>query len=186
MKCIKCGHPVESEALRTADAELKGEPVSVTVNVPQCRNCGRVVILGKHSRAYHRAVSEAYRRKMGLATMEEIDSLRRRLKMTWPEFASYVLVGIATLKRWKRGEIQTRALDRLVRLQADPRFLDEARSKLKACLASAAWQQQVPRRRPACEWATVAGQIVQRPAVVRIDGLDRWKDTSSAQVGEAA
>ena len=135
MKCIKCGHPVESEALRTVDAELKGEHVSVTLNVPQCMNCGRVVILGRHSRAYHRAVSEAYRRKMGLATIEEIDGLRRNLKMTWPEFASYVSVGIATLKRWKRGEIQTQALDRLVRLQADLRFLDEARSKLKARLA---------------------------------------------------
>ncbi len=72
---------------------------------------------------------------MGLATIEEIDGLRRNLKMTWPEFASYVSVGIATLKRWKRGEIQTQALDRLVRLQADLRFLNEARSKLKARLA---------------------------------------------------
>lgn len=64
MKCIKCGHVVEPEALRTVDAELKGEHLSVTLNAPRCPNCGRVVILGKHVRAYHRAVSEAYRCKV--------------------------------------------------------------------------------------------------------------------------
>lgn len=115
MKCIKCGHVVEQEALRTIDAELKGEHVSVTLHAPQCMHCGRVVILGRHTRAYHRAVSDAYRRKVGLLTIGEIDRLRRNLAMTWPDFADYLSIGTATLKRWRRGEIQTPALDRLVR-----------------------------------------------------------------------
>ena len=119
MKCIKCGHIVEPEALRIVEAELKGEHITVTLNAPQCKNCGRVVILGRNARTYHRAVSDAYRRKVGLLTTDEIDSLRRNLNMTLPEFASYVSVGIATLKRWRRGEIQTEALDCLVRLRAD-------------------------------------------------------------------
>ena len=150
MKCIECGHVVEQEALRTVEAELKGERVSVTLNAPQCMNCGRVVILGKNTRACHRAVSDAYRRKVGLLTIGEIDRLRRNLKMTWPEFASYVFVGIATLKRWRRGEIQTQALDRLVRLRADPRFLEEARSELDARLANAVARRRV-RRGPAVD-----------------------------------
>ena len=186
MKCIKCGHPVGPEALRAVDAELKGERVSVTLNVPQCGHCGRVVILGKHSRAYHRAVSEAYRRKMGLATVEEIDGLRRSLRMTWPEFANYVAVGIATIKRWKRGEIQTQALDRLVRLQADPRFLEEARNKLKARLDWASWQQRVPRRRPDPKWVTLPDPIVGRESVVQIGSTKSVGDTSSASRPAAA
>ena len=118
MKCIKCGHVVEQEAPRTVEAELQGERVAVTLKAPRCMNCGRVVILGKNTRAYHRAVSDAYRRKVGLLTIDEIDRLRRNLRMTRPDFAGFVFVGIAALKRWRRGEIQTRALDRLVRLRA--------------------------------------------------------------------
>ena len=183
MKCIKCGHVVEQKALRTVEAELKGERVSVTLNAPQCMNCGRVVILGKSVRAYHRAVSDAYRRKAGLLTIDEIDRLRRNLKMTWPEFASYVFVGIATLKRWRRGEIQTRALDRLVRLRTDPLFIEEARSELHARLASAAVRHQV-RRRPILEWASLPG--VERPLVVPAGSSDPWKNASFARLGVAA
>ena len=185
MKCIKCGHLVEPEAVRTVDAELKGERVSVTLNAPQCMNCGRVVILGRNVRAYHRAVSDAYRRKVGLLTVDEIDRLRRNLAMTWPEFASYVFVGIATIKRWRRGEIQTQALDRLVRLRADPRFLDEARSDLHVRLANAALRRQVYRG-PVLEWAEVIGAGVEHAPVVPVVGADLWKDASPAQLGIAA
>ena len=137
MKCIRCEHVVEPEAPRTVEAELKGEQVSVELKAPQCANCGEVVLLGKHVCAYHRAVSDAYRRRVGLLTIDEIDSLRRNLDMTLPEFADYVFVGIATLKRWRRGEIQTQALDRLIRLRADPGFLEEAKAELDRRLADA-------------------------------------------------
>ena len=185
MKCIKCGHLVEPDAVRTVDAELKGERVSVTLNAPQCMNCGRVVILGRNVRTYHRAVSDAYRHKVGLLTTDEIDRLRRNLSMTWPEFARYVFVGIATIKRWRRGEIQTQALDRLIRLRADPRFLDEARSELHVRLASAALRHQV-RRRPVLEWATVVGAGVEPAPVVPVVSSDVWKDPSAAELGVAA
>ena len=183
MKCIKCGHVVEQEALRTVEAELKGERVSVTLHAPRCMRCGRVVILGRNTRVYHRAVSDAYRRKVGLLTIGEIDHLRRNLAMTWPEFADYVSIGIATLKRWRRGEIQTQALDRLVRLRADPRFLEKALSELHARMANApAWHQV--RRRPVVEWADMPD--TERPVVVRANSSDFWKGASLAQRSVAA
>lgn len=185
MKCIKCGHVVEPEAPRTVDAELKGERVTVTLNAPQCAHCGRVVILGRNVRAYHRAVSDAYRRKVGLLTMDEIESLRRDLKMTLPEFASYVFVGIATLKRWRRGEIQTQALDRLVRLRADPGFLEEAKAELDRRLAHAAPTDEIPRR-PALEWANMFNHSVQRSRSVTVSGADPSTDGSSSQLSVAA
>ncbi len=137
MKCIKCGHVVEPAAPRTVEAELRGERLSVTLDAPQCPNCGRVVMLGKNTRTYYRAVSDAYRSKVGLLTMAELDSLRRGLNMKWPEFARYVFVGIATLKRWRRGEIQTQALDRLVRLRADPEYLHKTACELRGRLVAA-------------------------------------------------
>ena len=182
---MKCGHVVEPEALRTVEAELKGEHVSVELNASQCANCGEVVLLGKHVRAYHRAVSDAYRRKVGLLTMDELDSLRRDLKMTLPEFADYVFVGIATLKRWRRGEIQTQALDRLVRLRADPRFLEEAKAELDRRLAVAALMEEVPRR-PCFEWASMFDHSVECVPAVSVSSSARWKEASSIQQSVAA
>lgn len=185
MKCIQCGHVVEPAAPRTVDAELRGERVSVELDVPRCANCGEIVLLGKHVRAYHRAVSDAYRRKVGLLTMDEIDSLRRNLNMTLQEFADYVFVGIATLKRWRRGEIQTQALDCLVRLRADPKCLQEAKTELDRRLADAALIEEVPPR-PSFEWAGMFDRTVERIPAVSGSSSAPWKEASSAQLGVAA
>lgn len=175
MKCIKCGNVVEPEAPRTVETELKGEQISVEFDAPQCMNCGDVVILGRQVRAYHRAVSDAYRRKVGLLTMGEIESLRHNLSMSLPEFASHVGVGIATLKRWRRGEVQTEALDRLVRLRADLQYVEAAASELRARLAHAAMTH---RTRPRSLSWDVFGHAAQRttrsPAVV---GPGPWNDS---------
>ena len=180
MKCIACGHDVEPEAPRTVEAELKGEHVSVELSAPQCANCGEVVILGKHVRAYHRAVSDAYRRKVGLLTIDEIDSLRRKLDMKWPEFAGYVSVGIATLKRWRRGEIQTEALDRLVRLRADPQYAERAVSELRARLARVAMTRDALAR--SVFELDAFGHATRRVAVSSLGrGSDSWSDSVVTQ-----
>ena len=180
MKCIECGHVVEPEAPRTVEAELKGENVSVELNAPQCANCGEVVLLGKHVRAYHRAVSDAYRRKVGLLTTDEIDRLRRNLDMTLPEFASYVSVGIATLKRWRRGEIQTEALDRLVRLRADLQYAESAARELRARLARVAMTRDAFAR--SVFELDLTGYAAQRVAVSSVgSGSDPWSDSAITQ-----
>jgi transcriptional regulator with XRE-family HTH domain len=79
---------------------------------------------------YSRGAADAYRIRHMLLTTREIDQMRRNLGMTWKQFAKYVNVGIATLKRWMRGEIQTAALDSLVRLKADPSYAQQALEEL--------------------------------------------------------
>ena len=180
MKCMKCGHVVEPEAPRTVEAELKGEHVSVEVIAPQCAKCGEVVLLGRHVRAYHRAVSDAYRREVGLLTIDEIDSLRRNLNMTWPEFASYVSVGIATLKRWRRGEIQTQALDHLVRLRADLQYAERAAVELRARLERAVMTRHA-RQRSVLK-VDVFGDAVRRVKISPFgDGSDPWNESQMSQ-----
>lgn len=168
MKCIRCGHTMEPEAPRTVDAELRGLQLSVTVVAPQCPSCGRVAISGKTARAYHRAVSDAYRRKTGLLTTDDINRLRRDLAMTWHEFSEYVFVGIATLKRWMQGEIQSQALDRLVRLRSDLPFLEQTASELVVRLSAVGADQCVtalqPRPRKKVRWAGRASATQSAPA----------------------
>ena len=87
---------------------------------------------------YHRAGSDGYRQEHGLLTASEIDRLRRNLGMTWKQFAEYTNIGIATLKRWMGGEIQTPSLNSLVRLKADPSFAQRALEELEL-LARSVW-----------------------------------------------
>ena len=88
--------------------------------------------------------------------------------MTWPEFADYLFIGIATLKRWNRGEIQTQALDRLVRLRADPNFLERAASELHERLTKAAFSR-VSRTGPQLEWG-LPNKDVEPVSVARTAG----------------
>ncbi len=136
MKCIKCGHAMEAESARTMMAEVRGEHLQVQVVAPQCSHCGRIVLKGKSLRAYHRTASDAYRRAHDLLTTPELDRMRRSLGMTWKQFAEYVCVGSATLKRWMGGEIQTQSLDLLVRLKADLTFAQCAAEQLLIRLAA--------------------------------------------------
>lgn len=130
MKCIKCGYAMEPEAPRALVAEVRGKQVQVQIAAPQCSNCKRVVLNAKSRRAYRRSAADAYRRDHSLLTTHELDQLRRSLGMTWKQFADYVPVGTATLKRWMGGEIQSESMDMLVRLKADFNFIQKAADDL--------------------------------------------------------
>ena len=137
MKCARCGSVMEPEAPRTVTATVRDTPVSVTVPAPECPKCGHVAILGKTLRGYTRAAAEAYRRTQGLLTVAEMERARRALGMSREEFSEYVFVGIATFKRWLRGEIQSKPYDKLVRLRTDLVCLEATTSELLERMAAA-------------------------------------------------
>ncbi len=110
--------------------------------------------------------------------MDEIDILRRNLNMTLPEFADYVSVGIATLKRWRRGEIQTEALDRLVRLRTDLQYAEAAANELRARLSRA---DMGPVAHSVLEY-DVFGHAARRLLVGSIgSGSVSWNDSLASQ-----
>jgi putative zinc finger/helix-turn-helix YgiT family protein len=96
------------------------EDFEVTVNGVQCDSCGYQTILNSQSDEFTRAVSDAYRCKHGLLSGDEIRELRTRLGMNQVEFADYLGVGSASVKRWESGQIQDKAMDNLIRLKAQP------------------------------------------------------------------
>ena len=138
MRCAKCGAATELDVLQTLTAEGRGESVTVQARAGRCGGCGRVILTSKGRRAYHRACSDAYRRLHGLLTTSEIDGLRRNLGMTWKQFADYVDVGIASLKRWMAGEIQSSSMDALVRYRADHEYAQRETAKLLSRLEDSA------------------------------------------------
>jgi hypothetical protein len=88
--------------------------------------------------------------------------------MTWKQFAEFVGIGIATLKRWTSGEIQTEALNSLVRLKADLDYAEHAANDLLSRLAenSVCVQQTVEVATP------TAARRSRRRVHYAIDGAD--------------
>lgn len=102
--------------------KVRGEPFTVETEAMVCDRCGFQVLTEEQSAAYTAAISDAYRRKHGLLTSEDLKQARKRLGFSQAQFARYLKVGIASVKRWEAGLIQDQALDELIRLKTDREY----------------------------------------------------------------
>lgn len=100
----------QMEAIAFRDKELQ-----VLTEHYACSECGiKVDDLALASRN-QRALSDAYRRLSGLLTGDEIVEERRKKGWTQDELASAINVGVASIRRWEKGQIQTKAMDDALR-----------------------------------------------------------------------
>lgn len=117
-KCARCGaRAVEPAVLSySTDMEHDGRLYSVRVpslGAPRCGKCGEIVL----DVAANRQISEALRRQVGLLSPSVIRENREALALSQKEMASRLGIAEATLSRWETGgQIQQRALDKLLRL----------------------------------------------------------------------
>lgn len=104
--------------------ELKKLPKEVTFRGRQvkyrpehfvCRSCGLVTDDWKLAASNQKALSDAYRRTMGLLSGEEIVEGRKKLGWSQEQLAKAANVGIASVKRWEGGLIQTKSMDAILR-----------------------------------------------------------------------
>lgn len=105
--------------LAEVTGDVRGEQFTVAVEATVCDRCGFQVLTEEQAAAYTAKISDAYRERHGLLTSEDLKRIRGRLKMSQKEFARYLKVGIASVKRWEAGLIQDEAMDELVRLKKD-------------------------------------------------------------------
>lgn len=127
--CPECCTGSLSVRLVTLPGSRNGEDFEVTVDGIHCDNCGYKTVLNSQSGVFTRAVSDAYRIAHGLLTGHEMLELRTRLGLSQVEFAEYLGVGSASVKRWESGQIQDKAMDNLIRLKAQP---EQARHNYQA------------------------------------------------------
>ena len=111
MKCLQCGK-----------GRLVGKSTEISGNVEAdvCGKCGFQVLSNGQSSAYGIVIAEAYRERHGLLTSKELKTIRKRLSMSQRDFAAFLGVGIASVKRWEAVLIQDEAMDKLIRLRTDP------------------------------------------------------------------
>ena len=62
-----------------------------------------------------KAISDAYRSEVGILSGKEIKQYRKKYKLTQKSLANKMTVGIASIKRWEGGIIQSKPMDRALR-----------------------------------------------------------------------
>ena len=119
-------------------SEVRGEHFGVQVESEVCDHCGFRVLTDAQADAYALAGTTEYRLRHGLLTSDEIRDSRRRLgKMSQRDFAKYLGVGEASVKRWEAGHIQDESSDRLIRMKTDLHAAKENVRRIGAFLREA-------------------------------------------------
>ena len=100
---------------RARELVFRGETLLVTAEIQVCPRCGLEVADQKQMSALQFALSEAYKKKAQLLTANEIRQARKRLGWSQKDLAGRINVGLASIKRWETGLIQTTSMDGLLR-----------------------------------------------------------------------
>lgn len=117
-KCGRCGQRAVKPAIMPYSVQIEHDGRSYTVDLPdlaapRCKACGEIVM----DQAANRQVTDAFQRQIGLLTPEQIRRNREAIGMTQKQLAGRLGIAEATLSRWESGgQIQQRAMDRLMRL----------------------------------------------------------------------
>jgi putative zinc finger/helix-turn-helix YgiT family protein len=122
MKCLECGKKKFTVKNVKETVDFKGETITASSPAYVCDNCRFVLTDTEQMNMFRRAVADEYRVMKGLLTSEEIRTCRERLKMSQAEFADYLKVGIASIKRWETYFIQDESQDDHIKLKCDREY----------------------------------------------------------------
>ena len=115
MNCPK-GHGAMEEKKIERSIPFKGITVNFIEEAFVCPVCklsaGTVQSAGK----IQQSIAETYRQQTGLLTGEEIKRLRKEKGMTQADLSALSRFGIASIKRWETGAIQSQSADKTLRV----------------------------------------------------------------------
>ena len=80
-----------------------------------CPSCKLEIATQEQIANTQKAISDAYRSEVGLLSGEEIKQFRKKYKLTQKSLANKMTVGIASIKRWEGGVVQSKSMDKALR-----------------------------------------------------------------------
>lgn len=164
MKCFDCQAGRMVRKVTKVPHEIRGVSFEVESEVSVCMKCGAISIPWDRLSEHGRLVDATYRRLAGILTKEEICESRRRLGLSQREFAEYLGVGVASVKRWEKGVLPDKSSSDLIRLKTD---LDAARqnwTRLKSLLSKQAPAAAAKPKKPVRRASQAAAAGVKRRA----------------------
>ncbi len=114
MDCPKCQGVMEEKKIEKT-VPFKGIEVNIIEDAFACPICGFSAGTIESAAKIQRAIAEAYRQQTGLLTGEDIKRLRNEKEMTQSGLAELSGFGVASIKRWETGAIQSKSADRTLR-----------------------------------------------------------------------
>lgn len=124
MKCLHCDGKEFKEKNCRFTPEIKGEEVDVVAPAMVCAQCNTPLMNDEQMSYLRKMAADAYRKKHGLLTSEEIQHFRSLFGMSQAAFASYLKVGEASIKRWETYFIQDTGQDEHIRLKCDEAYAE--------------------------------------------------------------
>ena len=115
LKCPKGHGPMEQKKV-TKETTFRGVDINYKADVFACPECGLEAGTIDTAGATQKEIADAYRVKVGLLTGDKIKSLRTSRGLTQQQLAELMNIGVASIKRWETGLIQSKAMDRSLRV----------------------------------------------------------------------
>jgi putative zinc finger/helix-turn-helix YgiT family protein len=120
-QCLKPTHVVEVEKkVRFRDVDI-----TYAARVHRCAECGLELADIDDAGAMQERMADAYRQAIGLLSGAEIRELRQKKGFSQQALADELKIGIASIKRWETGVIQTKGMDNLLRTLLENHPCDE-------------------------------------------------------------
>jgi putative zinc finger/helix-turn-helix YgiT family protein len=124
MICLKCEKKKFNEKNVKVEQEFKGKTFNIVTEAMVCANCGYELFTDEQANTLRKKTVDAYRTANDLLTSDQIKSYRDSLGMSQAQFADYLGVGSASIKRWETCFVQDKSQDDLIRVKCDPDFAD--------------------------------------------------------------
>lgn len=137
MICNKCNSNNLTEKIIRTVQQVKGEEISFITPAMVCNDCEAVLFTTKQMNSLRKKAADEYRLKYNLLTGDEIKEYRNKLSMSQSNFADYLNVGEASIKRWETYYVQDNVQDEHLKLKCN---LADAEKNLTMVY----WKNDVP------------------------------------------
>jgi len=116
-KKLSCptGHGEMKLASKQKHMTFKGVGIDYPMVCFICPTCGLEAGTLSQGADIQKNMADSYRKKIGLMTGSEIIEGRKKQNLTQEKLANMMKVGIASIKRWETGIIQSKSMDKMLR-----------------------------------------------------------------------
>ena len=143
MICIKCENEVFAEKPNAIiEQEFRGEKLKVRITASACTKCGWTTLTLRQTDELRPLTADTYRVKHGLLTSKQIKAIRNLKGMSQRDFAAFLGVGEASVKRWETWLVQEQSSDQLVRMKCTAELIQlELVDSLMESFVTQKWTQ---------------------------------------------